>query len=200
MTDSVSGYDQGASALADRYESLVSARVHEAILDLLPPGNGRRALDVGAGSGRDAAWLASLSYDVVAAEPSAALRREAKRRHPNAGVKWISDRLPGLPDVYRLGLKFDVILLSAVLMHVRPEQQVAAIANLARLLKSSGFLFLSIRSGPAPPGRPMWDVDVDDLKAVAARLDLNLVRETPGRDQFARPGIGWTSFAFQRDC
>lgn len=45
-------------------------------------GSGRDllALDVGAGSGRDAAWLASWGYEVVAAEPAAGMRREASKR------------------------------------------------------------------------------------------------------------------------
>ena len=39
-----------------------------------PPG---RALDVGAGTGRDAAWLARLGFQVVAVEPSGVLRGHA---------------------------------------------------------------------------------------------------------------------------
>lgn len=198
MSDPVRGYNLAAAALADRYESLDSAKVHEAILDLLLPGNGRSALDVGAGSGRDAAWLASLNYYVVAAEPSEALRQEAERRHPDASIKWISDRIPDLHDVHQLGLRFDVILLSAVLMHLPPRKQIAALTCLARLLKPSGFLFLSIRSGPAPPDRPMWKVDLGDLKTAAERLHMKCVRVVEGRDQFARAGICWTSIAFQR--
>ena len=33
-------------------------------------------MDVGAGSGRDAAWLASLGYNVTGVEPAQAMRRE----------------------------------------------------------------------------------------------------------------------------
>lgn len=49
------------------------------------------ALDVGAGSGRDAAWLASLGYEVVAAEPAAGMRIEAQRRHPDPRIRWLDD-------------------------------------------------------------------------------------------------------------
>ena len=38
--------------------------------------------DVGAGSGRDAAWLQAHGFPVVAFEPSRALIREGMRRHP----------------------------------------------------------------------------------------------------------------------
>ena len=61
-------YDQNAEQLVSQYESLTFEHVHPALLDLLPP-PGATILDVGAGSGRDAAWFAAKGYDVVAAEP-----------------------------------------------------------------------------------------------------------------------------------
>lgn len=54
--------------------------VHAAELDLIPRGAGPIAVDVGAGSGRDTAWLASLRYQVVATEPAAGMRREGQLR------------------------------------------------------------------------------------------------------------------------
>jgi hypothetical protein len=64
------------------------------------------ALDVGAGSGRDAAWLDSLEHDVVAVEPAAGMRREGALRHPEARIRWLDDRLPDLTATHRLGLSF----------------------------------------------------------------------------------------------
>jgi SAM-dependent methyltransferase len=69
--DTVSFYDANADAFAAKYESLSPADVHANIVDLIPSGPGW-ALDVGAGSGRDAAWLVSRGYDVVAVEPAPA--------------------------------------------------------------------------------------------------------------------------------
>jgi protein-L-isoaspartate O-methyltransferase len=40
-------------------------------------------LDVGAGSGRDAAWFAARGHDVVAVEPTSAMRSEGQHRHPD---------------------------------------------------------------------------------------------------------------------
>ncbi|RUT67608.1 SAM-dependent methyltransferase, partial [Flavobacterium cupreum] len=61
-------YEQNAQELVDRYESLSFEHVHADLLDLLPA-PGATILDVGAGSGRDAAWFAARGYDVVAVEP-----------------------------------------------------------------------------------------------------------------------------------
>jgi len=65
---SIPHYDQNAEQFVSQYESLTFEHVHPALLDLLPP-PGATILDVGAGSGRDAAWFAARGYDVVAAEP-----------------------------------------------------------------------------------------------------------------------------------
>jgi Methyltransferase domain len=53
----------------------------------------------GAGTGRDAAWLAARGYEVVAVEPSDAMRAEAVRLHPQAPIRWVADALPGLEQM-----------------------------------------------------------------------------------------------------
>ena len=63
-------------------------------------------LDVGAGSGRDAAWLTRLGHDVVAVEPSPAMRAEAERRHADQRIRWIADSLPGMTATLRRFCQF----------------------------------------------------------------------------------------------
>jgi SAM-dependent methyltransferase len=109
---------------------------------LLPAGAGKIALDVGAGSGRDAGWLAARGLEVVAAEPTAAMRREGARLHPAA--RWLDDRLPDLAAVHRLGLAFDLILLSAVWMHIAPPHRPRAFRKLVTLLKPGGRLIMTL--------------------------------------------------------
>jgi hypothetical protein len=48
------------------------------------------------------------------------MRVEAQRRHPDPRIRWFEDRLPDLTSINRLGLAFDLIMLSAVWMHVPP--------------------------------------------------------------------------------
>src|SRR5687768_12696850 len=112
-----STYNRKAPALVRRYESLSFEEVHASILDLVPPPPAR-ALDVGAGSGRDAAALADLGLRVFAVEPSAMMRMAAQRRHRDVTVRWLDDQLPHLSRVRRSGLLFDFVLLSAVWMHL----------------------------------------------------------------------------------
>ena len=80
--------DLEARDAAARYETVAPQLLNRWLLDLLPKGKAC-ILDVGAGSGRDAAWLAALGHDVVAIEPDAALRRENERHHPDGSYRLL---------------------------------------------------------------------------------------------------------------
>jgi SAM-dependent methyltransferase len=82
------------------------------LADLLPPAPAL-IVDVGAGTGRDAAAFAAAGYEVVAIEPSAGMRAEAARLHPSPRIRWESDSLPALLATARLGIAADVVSLSA---------------------------------------------------------------------------------------
>jgi SAM-dependent methyltransferase len=98
--DPVVAYDREAGVLATLYEQVSASALLEPHVDVLHGTPGRLALDVGAGSGRGGAYLASQGFEVVAAEPAAGMRREGQRLHPE--LKWIDDRLPDLSAVHRL--------------------------------------------------------------------------------------------------
>ena len=88
----ISTYDQNAARFAEQYETVSAATAWNPFRDLIPPPSGKIAVDIGAGSGRDAAWLASLGFEVVAAEPAAGLRREGERRGCTSGR--LTERAP----------------------------------------------------------------------------------------------------------
>jgi SAM-dependent methyltransferase len=115
-------YDLKAESLANQYESRTFEEIHGEIIDLLPE-NAGLVLDVGAGSGRDAAWFAAQGHEVVAIEPAPRMRQLAGSLHPNSRIRWLDDQLPALESVLRTGLTFDLIWLSAVWMHVPPTSR-----------------------------------------------------------------------------
>lgn len=158
-------YDAHAARLAADYERLSFETVHDWLLDRLPERPGL-VLDVGAGSGRDAAWLAGRGHEVVAVEPSHSMLTEARRRHPDAR-RWLGDRLPGLEATFRLGLSFDFILVSAVWMHVAPTNRSRAFRKLITLLKPGGALAMTLRHGPAEAERAMYPVSVGEIERLA---------------------------------
>ncbi len=194
MSDEIAWYDAHAEMLADRYEAVSPERVHGWLTDLLPS-QPATILDVGAGSGRDAAWLAYKGYEVVAVEPSSGLRTMARERHDVPRIQWISDSLPGLKRTFRTGLAFDVILVSAVWMHVAPSDRARAFRKLITLLKPGGVLAITLRSGSAEAGRTFHPVSAAEIKRLARDHGAFVERENTAADQLGRREIRWEQLA-----
>jgi len=197
MTDTISVYDLQSADLAARYESVPAEAVHASLADYIPRGSGLLSLDVGAGSGRDAAWLSSFGHDVVAVEPAAGMRAEAQRRHPDPRIRWLDDRLPDLNVVHELGLAYDLILLSAVWMHIPPPARARAFRKLATLLKPGGVVLMSLREGPSEPSRAMWPAPAGEVEAFARSHGLAVLRSVTSDDRLGRPDVRWTAMCLR---
>ena len=196
VSESVAWYDRNIAAVAAAYEALDPTSVH-AWIDGLLPAAPALILDVGAGTGRDAAWLARLGHDVVAVEPSAAMRAEGERRHPDNGLRWLADRLPSLSATQRLGLTFDLILLSGVWQHVAPDERPRAMRKLLGLLKPGGVLVLTLRHGPAATERLMHAVSVEEIVGLARGHGAMIARVVESPDAAGRSEVSWTGMALR---
>ena len=71
---------------------------------------------MGAGSVRDAAWLAGRGLEVFAVKPSRSMRERAAALHPAIRLHWLDDWLPDLVATYQLALRFDLVWLSAAVL------------------------------------------------------------------------------------
>lgn len=187
--------DAGRS-LAVRYESVDSEKLHADILNWLPrlPAS---VVDIGAGSGRDAAWFASKGYSVLAVEPSATMREEGQRRHTDPGINWLDDSLPGLSEVYRLGASFDVVLLSAVWMHVSPRERKRAFRKVVNLLKPNGMIVVRLKIAPTEARRGMHSVTVEEVNRLAWDNGAFLVSDNVSKDMLGRGSTKWSTLVFR---
>ncbi len=188
-------HEAGATWLAASYEAVDPDRMWSSLEDLIPTGPGKLVLDIGAGSGRDAAWLAARGLEVVAAEPSSAMRSVGQSLHP--APRWVDDRLPDLTVVHRLGLAFDLILLSAVWMHIAPTHRPRAFRKMITLLKPGGVLIMTLREGQDDLGRIMHPVSLGEIEALARDHGLTVVRQFQEADRLGRPGVLWTSLCLR---
>lgn len=191
-----SHYSQNADQLSRQYDELEPDRVHKAWIHHLPATKAL-ILDVGAGSGRDARWLANMGHEVVAVEPSEGMLEIAKRNTQSPSVQWVSDPLPSLKDTYALGLKYDLILLSAVWMHVAPGERQRAFRKLVNLLRPGGKLVISLRQGPSPDGRSFHPISAHELRDLANGHVLELLQENSSPDQMGREGVSWETLVFR---
>ena len=197
VVDAVAWYDEHSTDRATQYESLAASEVHAWLLDILPP-SPAVALDVGAGSGRDAAWLASLGYTVHAVEPSGAMRLRAAESHPGLKVSWSEDRMPGLETLDPLEGKVNLALLSAVWMHVAPCERAAAFERLEALAAPDGIMALTLREGPAEPGRAMHPVSLSEIASLAEANGLQVVRMRRCCDKLGRADVSWSYVALRK--
>jgi SAM-dependent methyltransferase len=152
MTNEVlEDYARDAQRLFDSFEEISSAEVYAHVSHLLPTLPSRIA-DIGAGTGRDAAWFAAQGHRVLAVEPTEFFRSAGKALHPSPRIEWLDDTLPDLERTLARGEVFDRVVLCAVWLHLRDEERARAMPNLARLLAPGGLLIMSLRHGPPEPG------------------------------------------------
>lgn len=188
-------YSKNADEFLRQYESLSPASVNREWADFIPE---RRAqiLDVGAGSGRDSAWMASMGHAVVAVEPADGLRKKAMAAHPNPSIRWIGDSLPALESVLALRLRFDLVLVNAVWMHVAPAERECAFGNLRGLLSPGGRLVITLRHGPSPDQREMHPVHCGELAALSGRFAMDVALNAETGDKLGREAVSWSTMVF----
>ncbi|MGK6307303.1 class I SAM-dependent methyltransferase [Variovorax sp. DT-64] len=191
------GYAVNASVLASQYESITFAQVHRDLIHLFPT-SPVMVLDIGAGSGRDAAELSRRGHRVVAVEPTDELRREGQRLHGALAIDWVDDHLPTLYVLRQSKRQFDLVLLTAVWMHLDPKEREVAMEALADLVAVGGQVLMSLRHGPVPQGRRMFDVSAEDTASLAAVHGLSCHHRSEREDMLGRGDVRWSFLALHR--
>jgi SAM-dependent methyltransferase len=119
-----------------------------------PPG---RALDLGAGEGRNAIWLASLGWRVTAVDFSAVAIDRGRRLADTRGadVEWV---IADLRDYRPEPGRFDAVLV--VYLHLVPEAMSTVLGRAAQAVAPGGRLFViahdltNLRDGVGGPQDP----------------------------------------------
>ncbi|NMV36491.1 class I SAM-dependent methyltransferase [Ralstonia insidiosa] len=192
------GYGSRATELAAQYESITFEAVHRDVIHLFPQ-HDADVLDIGAGSGRDAAALAARGHRVVAVEPTLELRQEGKRLHPLPNLEWVDDHLPLLQVMRSSARRFDLILLTAVWMHLDEAERKAAMSAVAGLVRAGGVIVMSLRHGPVPEGRRMFDVSADETIALGQQDGLQEHHRSTREDMLGRGDVTWSFLALKRE-
>ncbi|MBS1214483.1 MAG: SAM-dependent methyltransferase [Proteobacteria bacterium] len=201
MAPGTQGYSEQAAELIPRYEAESFEHKHRAELHVLPKSPGS-VLDVGSGTGGDAAWLARQGHSVLAVEPTCRLREAAIALHPDPGIEWLDDSLPLLRSVRSREVKFDAIMLTAVWMHLEASERILGMKSLASLLGSDGVLIMSLRHGAVPQGRRMFEVSSEETVALAESHGLMCVlnvhtESSQAVNRIAGVSVTWTRLAFR---
>ena len=107
----------------DSLNELVKARI--------PPGNGKKALDIGSGHGRIVSYLVEKGYDVTAVEFNEDFCEELKRKFPN--VKVLQEDVRNLN--YDENERFDVTTCIELVQNLDKDDLIVLLKTLGRLTK-----------------------------------------------------------------
>lgn len=165
---------------------------------------GDRVLDVGAGTGRDVAFLAGEGVEAYGVEPVDAMRAAAVERHPALASRILAGGLPNLPALDGIGGRFDGVLCSAVLQHLERGKLFEAAFGLRDVLRPNGRLLVSV---PTPPGEgdgPFREasgcvhngVSADELDLLLARVGFRRTGRWDDDDALGRPDRRWATMLF----
>ena len=122
---------------------------------------------------------------------------EAQRLHTRWPITWIDDSLPDLDRVHERGERYDVVMLTAVWMHLDAGQRERAMARVAPLVRPRGLMALSLRHGPVPTGRRMFEVSAQETCELARRHGLATIHESKGAALLGGPAVWWDRLAFR---
>ncbi len=194
-------YDSHAEEVAGRYDAAAPG-IESLFPFVFQPGE--RVLEIGAGSGRDAARLLELGVEVQAVEPSGELRRLAMAHHPELRGRLFDGFLPdGLPAGVQG--RHDGILLSAVIMHIPDGELFDTAFELREHLAKGGKLLVSMpieRSDVTPgeqrdsAGRLMIIRSAARVRLLFERLGFELENEWKSADSAGR-GFLWSTLFFR---
>jgi SAM-dependent methyltransferase len=192
-------YTSNAQRLAQQYDSLSPEQVHADWIAHLPSIKSNQtlqALDLGAGSGRDASWLAGKSWDVLAVEPSVGLSRLGEFATHGQDVRWLNDTLPALASIpVSYDASFDLILASAMWMHLTPAEQVQSLLRLTQLAAPVAVLVITWRNQADEAERVFYPVDAEQFKAG----QFKLLAAYSSADEGGREGVVWQCVVLENE-
>ncbi|MGS0724881.1 class I SAM-dependent methyltransferase [Shewanella sp. 0m-11] len=173
-------------------------------------------LDIGSGSGRDVKYLVEQASEqqavtVYAVEPAHELAAIGQKLTQSLNVTWLQDSLPELNALAKLdtlaktdalvttGLRFKLILLSAVWMHIPASERSQSLNRLTQLLEPTGKLIITLRHGPSGDEREMHQVSIAELATMSAKVGLTIIDSvTAEQDKLGRAEVHWETVVLQR--
>jgi 2-polyprenyl-3-methyl-5-hydroxy-6-metoxy-1,4-benzoquinol methylase len=201
LNQNINFYNDNAEQLTEQYKSVQANVVHGSWAQLLLQFNEstKTALDIGAGSGRDASWLANHNFKVTAVEPANKLLTQAQINFPHKNIQWLNDSLPSLKTLDNERCCFDVILVSAVWMHLSPINQHQSLKRLIPLINPHGLLVITLRIGNFDDGRTAYPFNADELIEQAKQNSLRIKVNNTSNDEMGRSNVTWQTLVFEKD-
>lgn len=191
-------YDTHAETVCLKYEATGGGTLSGWVLRQTQPLE--LILELGCGSGRDAAFLKQHKRVVIGLDGSRAMLNQSLSLHPDLEGFLFQAVLPG-PLPFR-SQTFRLILASAVLMHFPREGVVNILGELKRIIQHHGLLCLSVSLSRPDVGPDGFDIferfflrgDIDDWKSLLYQQGWTIKEAWIEPDQMGRKGLTWANF------
>ncbi len=196
-------YSNNASGLAARYES---ADVSELQSKLLNNFKGKhRLLELGCGSGRDAAFMMNHGFNVTGLDGSKEMIQSAIELHPELDGNLIAAAIP--EDLYKIKKTFDGIYSIATLMHLKKPQVLSAIKGLSTMLAPGGILFFSVsiarndinETGYDEKGRFFLLLSREEWISICRESGFKEIKTNLSVDGLKRDGVTWLTCVLKKE-
>ena len=194
----IDGYVEDAEFLIPSFESVNSSELLSHVIKYIPKSG--QLIEIGSGTGRDAAWLASNELKVLAVEPVAEFRNAGKKLHINPNIDWVDDSLPSLSRVRSLHVSYDAALLVSVWQHVKPEDKCTSLLNIHSVLNKGSKLIISVRLGPGSPKRKCYETTPQNTTLLAEQCGFNLIASynaDSAQKSNQKSGVKWVWLIFE---
>ena len=195
-------YNENSEILAELYETANMSAIHGLLLRFLP--EKARILEIGCGSGRDAAFLVAKGYDVTAIEASPKMLEVAQRLNPELADRITLASVPLQDSDRLLSRQFSAVVCIGTIIHI-PDQYLFEFASQVRdLVAPDGILFLSgsIRNLPSQEnrdvhGRLIIERAPEEIQLLFERLGFRLLTRHENDDTLGRP-VKWFTLVMQK--
>lgn len=195
-------YDRKAPFLADGYEGAEMGHTHRNPIRHLTEGG--KVLEVGCGSGRDAAFLLSHGFDITGVDASAEMVKASIAKHPELAGLVHQASFPFSDDNPILEQHFDAVVMIATLMHISDQDLFECASQIRQLLIPDGILFVSsslgregIIKGRDSEGRIYIERQPDEIQLLFERLGFRVITTYRNKDSLGR-NFDWITLVLQR--
>ncbi|MDZ7617849.1 MAG: class I SAM-dependent methyltransferase [Patescibacteria group bacterium] len=196
-------YRNNAQECLDRYEAAQMGALHAMLRALVHPGC--RVLELGGGSGRDAAFLASVGCDVTYTDGCEEMFCGALERHPFLKEHSRLAAFPLMPDDSLLSERFDIVLCIAVLMHLQGAEFQTTVAQIAQMTVPYGCVVASHPAGRAglvahrdPAGRLFCERADAEVMGSFSSTGFAIEARNIENDSLGRTELGWITHILRK--